>query len=110
MYKTLSLVISLLISSSLGFAAQLGDIKWSFPSAASTSSVVDSEGTIYYGGNDSQFYAISSGGKLKWKYPVGGTVKSTAAIGNDGTIYFGAYNKSFYALTSSGKLKWSFAS
>ncbi|MCE1245646.1 MAG: PQQ-binding-like beta-propeller repeat protein [Firmicutes bacterium] len=58
--------------------------------AIKSSPAVGSDGTIYFGGGDGIFYALSPDGKLKWNYTLGGFILSSPAIGNDGVIYVGS--------------------
>ena len=62
---------------------------------------VSSDGTIYLEG-DSTFYAVNSGGTLKWKYVFstsGLLLSSSPTIGRDGTLYISTWNY-FYAFDS----------
>ena len=59
------------------------------------------DGTIYIGSNDKKLYALTSTGKLKWKYgPVDGGGPGSPVIGSDGTLYFGvsAFDFNLYAI------------
>lgn len=67
------------------------------------------DGTIYQAGFRGEFFAITSGGKVKWKFQAGREIKSSPAVGTDGTIYFGSRDRKFYALAADGTLKWTFA-
>jgi outer membrane protein assembly factor BamB len=69
---------------------------------------VAADGTVYAGSDDGDFYAFTSGGTVKWKYPAGGFDTSAAAVGDDGTIYAGSLDGNLYALTPAGALKWKF--
>ena len=66
-----------------------------------SSPAVGFDGTIYFGSDDDNFYAITPSGNLKWSYEVGQNVTSSAAIAPDGTVYFGGRDNNFYALRSS---------
>ena len=75
-------------------AKDLGRTKWSFTAQnhVESSPAIGSDGTIYFGSDDGNFYALDSFGNLKWKFPVQNAeiVRSSPAIGADGTIYFGS--------------------
>ena len=69
--------------------------------------VIGSDGTVYFGCDNSYFYALNPNGTLKWKYKTG-SIGSSPAIGSDGTLYFGCDNSYVYALNPSGTLKWKY--
>ncbi len=62
---------------------------------------------IYTGSGDGYLYALTSAGKLKWKYKTGKEIYSLAA-GKNGIIYVGNRDGKLYALNSSGKFKWTY--
>lgn len=79
-----------------------GKIRWQYDLAQSTdvSSVVGSDGIVYFGTDDGYYVALSSTGELLWKLDLGrlevpgfGVVGAEAdgapALGEDGTLYFG---------------------
>jgi outer membrane protein assembly factor BamB len=70
---------------------------------------VAADGTVYAGGFDGTFFAITPDGKERWRFQAGREIKSSPAVADDGTIYFGCRDRQFYALTPAGKLKWKFA-
>ena len=86
---------------------------------------IDSPGVLYVGSNDGYLYAISSTGKLRWRFSTAitsltglgpgsgiavlGPIKSSPSISpDDNIIYFGCDNGHLYAITNLGKLKWSY--
>jgi len=85
-------------------------LKWSFETGAwiDSSPAIATDGTIYFGSWDTDFYALNPDGSKKWIFATGGIIDSSPAIGADGTIYFGSHDKTFYALTPDGKLLWKF--
>jgi len=87
-----------------------GTGKWSFlvPNHIAMSPSVANDGTLYFGCDDSNVYAIAPDGRLKWKFQTGGAVRSTPAITKNGTIYFGSLDNKLYAVGADGKLKWAF--
>ena len=78
-----------------------------------SSPTIGPDGTIYVGANNSNFYAITPNGTLKWLFEaereVGG-IWSTAVLSPDaGTVYFGANRGGMYALnTADGTQRWRF--
>jgi outer membrane protein assembly factor BamB len=77
------------------------------------SPTIGPDGTIYFGANNSNFYAIAPDGTLKWMYEAEREVAgiwSTAALSADGsTVYFGANKGGVYALNrEDGSLRWRF--
>ena len=87
-----------------------GTGKWSFlvPDHIVMSPSVANDGTVYFGCDDSNVYAVAPDGRLKWKFQTGGAVRSTPAITKNGTIYFGSLDKRLYAVSAEGELKWAF--
>jgi outer membrane protein assembly factor BamB len=63
---------------------------------------------LYIGGYDSNFYALSSEGTLKWQYNVDYKISSSAAISNDGSICLCSSPKLLLSFNSYGSLKWTF--
>ncbi len=107
-------------------------VKWVFKAESDinySAPVIAVDGTIYFGCNDGNLYAVNPIGTLKWKFKTGdktGTVKerfsdgsmnwkfnfdngiySTPAIGLDGTVYIGANDSNIYAINPDGSQKWS---
>jgi len=84
--------------------------KWKFKTGEMilSSPAIDSDGTIYVGSCDHNFYAINPDGTLKWKFETGDEVRSSPAIGSDGSIYVGSRDGYFYAISPNGTLKWKF--
>jgi outer membrane protein assembly factor BamB len=75
------------------------------------SPTIGPDGTIYIGANNSNFYAITPAGELKWLYEAEREVAgiwSAAALSADGsTLYFGANKGGIYALNAAdGTLRW----
>ena len=82
--------------------AGIGSGIWSSPAVAP-------DGTIYVGSSDTNLYAITGDGGMKWAFKTGGTVWSSPAVGDDGTIYVGSSDNSLYAVNpEDGSKKWAF--
>ena len=64
---------------------------------------------VYFGSNDSTFYAVDkSSGKEKWSYKTGGYISSSPAVTEE-SVYFISSDGYLYALErQSGKLQWRF--
>jgi outer membrane protein assembly factor BamB len=78
------------------------------------SPTVGPDGTVYIGANNSNFYAITPGGKLRWIFEAEREIAgiwSTAALSADGgSLYFGANKGGIYALNAEdGSLQWRYA-
>lgn len=84
--------------------------KWFFHAAQAvlTSPAVAADGTIYFGSDDTNVYAVHSDGTKKWSFATGGAVEASPAIGEDGTVYATSDDGLLYALDSAGTKKWSF--
>ena len=75
------------------------------------SPTVASDGTVYVGANNSNFYAISPDGSLQWTFEAEREIAgiwSTAALGaKEQVLYFGANRGGVYALNrADGSLLW----
>ena len=71
------------------------NVTWTFKTGGRvfSSPTLASDGTVYVGCTDGFVYGVQRSGVIKWKYPAGGPVVSTAAIGNpigsDTTLFMG---------------------
>ncbi len=61
-------------------------------------------GEIYMAGD--ALYAFSAGGKLRWRYDLGGHAFSSPTVGPDGVVYIGTQASSVHAVTPAGARKW----
>ncbi len=103
-----------------------GTLKWRYILEGAdfvfSSPAIDSEGTIYIGGETSTggdlsfVFAINADGTLKWKYEISGgrPVRSSPAVDVDGTVYVatkisGTAEAELLALNPDGTLRWSFS-
>ncbi len=87
-----------------------GTIKWKLPvnGLFEASPVLGYDGTIYVGGHNLKFHAVSPYGKLLWTFSTRDINRNSSAIALDGTIYFPSADYSLYALSKNGELKWVF--
>ena len=93
-----------------------GALKWKFTTDnhVESSPSIGSDGTVYFGSDDGNVYAVDASGNQKWKFTTLGSsiVRSSPAIGADGTIYFGSEGgrsyAGIYALNPDGTQKWYF--
>ena len=95
------------------FTLSIADSQWQALTgdAVTCSPAVGTDGTIYVGGNDNKFYAISTNGAIKWSYTAGQMFDtSSAVVGPDGTIYAGCTDGNVYAFNPvDGSLRWTYA-
>jgi len=94
-----------------------GSLKWSFKTGGSVSSppVIGPDGTIYFGSDDDNLYALTDGGPgtvtQKWAFPTKSAVVSSPAVSVDGsTVYLASsLDGNLYAINvSDGSNKWTF--
>jgi len=76
--------------------------------SSASSVTIAKDGTIYFGNDDKNIYAVYPNGTLKWSYPTGYIVLGAPAIGDDGTIYEGSGDYYLYALNPNGTLRWKY--
>lgn len=84
------------------------ELKWRFRARRGIlASPVLSDGLVFIGSLDWNFYALDSrSGWTAWKYRTGGAIASTAAVCND-LVVFGSVDGYIYALqVSDGRLVW----
>lgn len=88
-------------------SANTGALKWRFATggAVVSSPAIADDGTIYFGSDDRNLYAITPAGGLKWKFPTSGAVSSSPALGDGGVIHVAA-GADLYAINPDGSLKW----
>jgi outer membrane protein assembly factor BamB/subtilisin family serine protease len=106
------------------FTLSLTDALWEFPAGMfnpnltslptpdiTSSPAVATNGTVYFGSNDSFVYALNADGSLKWDRATGDIIDmASPALGADGTVYIGSNDGYLYALNgSTGARKWPFA-
>ena len=76
-----------------------GAQQWLFPSAnVSSSPAIGGDGTIFFGCDDGNFYAVTPAGQQRFIIPAGGPISSSPAIAPDGTVYFVSDDGNLYAI------------
>jgi len=89
---------------------QFHRVAWTFTTGSRiVSSPVYVNGTIYFGGDDGNVYAVDArSGRQLWAHATGGPVPASPAV-VDGTVYLPSYDGKFYALNAStGAVRWKF--
>lgn len=82
---------------------------WAFDiSDRVTSPSIGDDGTLYFGSDGGQLYALAPDGNLKWKFATGGGIRTSPAITSNGQVIFGSADHNLYALDALGNLKWRF--
>ena len=89
---------------------KLKGVKWTFHTqgeVVSSPAIVD--GTVFFGSNDGNFYAVDQAtGTKKWSFTSGSRIPSSPAVAN-GLVYFNSYDGNFYALgAADGRVRWKF--
>ena len=69
---------------------------------------ISEDGTLYFGSNDKQLYALTPKGNVKWSLKTNGFISSAPVIGKNGEVYVASSDSYLYALMPDGKLKWKF--
>jgi len=86
-------------------------VKWIFPTGARiVSSAVWRDGTVLFGSDDGNVYAVDAAtGRQRWMTHTGGPVASTPALAGD-RVFAVSYDGRLYALdVHSGEVLWKFA-
>jgi len=97
-----------------------GALDWEFYLGSDFDSmpVVGSDGTVYFGADDGNLYAINPEDRnnsetfpvsgREWTFSTGGAVDTTPAIAPDGTILVVSEDDTLYAVNPDGTEKWTF--
>ncbi len=89
-----------------------GSPRWSYAVGDGvTSAPALANGSVYFGGYDSNLYALSAAsGALQWKFAVGAQVRASApAVDAGGNVYIGSYDHNVYEVAAGGTLVRTFA-
>jgi len=87
-----------------------GTLRWIYETGGhiSSSPVINSDNTIFFGSEDKYFFAINSvDGSLKWHFLTEEIINSTPIIGSDGIIYV-VSGGVLYAFNADGSLRWTY--
>lgn len=100
-----------IISKVVGFDAETGNktFEYTEPSNSIQTAVAVVDGTLYFGSQDNNLYAVDIETETaNWIYTTGSSVDSTPAVVN-GTVYFGSHDGNVYALDAeTGDEQWSY--
>jgi outer membrane protein assembly factor BamB len=83
-----------------------GTTNWVFGdslTAAFSSPAISGNGTIYFGSENGNIYAVSNG-SMVWSYVTGGPIFSSPAISSNGTVYVASSDGYLYAFFGSAPL------
>ena len=111
-YTSLLLVVLFLVYGQIvprPASAAAGDLLWRFKTygPVTSSAAISDSGTIFFGSEDWNFYALNPDGTYKWIGLTNFLITGSPAIGKDGTVYIGSWDFSFYAVTpDSGDINW----
>jgi outer membrane protein assembly factor BamB len=87
-----------------------GELKWKYQTGSIFSSpVIGEDGTIFFGEDSHNIWALHPNGTVKWRFGTGHVIYSSPAIGLDGTVYCGCHDGNIYAINpNNGTLKWKY--
>jgi outer membrane protein assembly factor BamB len=85
-------------------------LAWSYLTGeiVDSSAALGTDGNVYVGSRDNEFYAFRSDGTLAWSFTAGDEIPSPPAVDASGRIYFGSFDDNIYCVGSSGSLRWSY--
>ena len=85
-----------------------GRVKWtcSIPGSSTAAPVIASNGIIYIGATDSNFYAVNASNGTPRTFAADGSISGAAAIDSGGNVYFGTLAGTLYAVSPTGVKLW----
>jgi outer membrane protein assembly factor BamB len=92
--------------------AATGNQIWKYPTTTAlegvrSSPVIGTDGTVYFGGDDGNLYAVTSSGQLQDSiFLSDGAITSTPTITSDGTIIVTTEEDMVYGINSNFTIKW----
>jgi outer membrane protein assembly factor BamB len=88
-----------------------GAVRWTFglKGGSATGIVIAPNGTLYFGSNHRELYAVAPSGVALWSFRTdrgksGDGFVTAPAVAPNGTLYFGASDKRLYALAPNGSM------
>lgn len=72
----------------------------------SSDCVIGLDGTVYFGAEDFNMYAITDKGIIKWRFTTQGSIVAGPIITQDQRLIFGSRDGTVYCLNSDGMLMW----
>lgn len=87
-------------------ATDIHPISGDASAAVGESLALGEDGSLYFGTEDSNLYALSPEGNLRWSYEAAGAIRSAPVLSNDGLVYFVASDGYLYALDTEGFQLW----
>ena len=72
-----------------------------------SSPAVGPDGSVYFGTDAGEFFALQANGSIRWRVTVGAASQCSPAVARDGTAYFSAEDGRYRALRPDGSEKWS---
>ncbi len=99
------ILVWIMVVAGLQARARPGEELWHWTTGAGilSSPAIGPDGTVYFGADDGNLYAVSSSGRGRWLFPTYQILEASPAIGKDGTIYFGSTIGVFYAINPDGR-------
>jgi outer membrane protein assembly factor BamB len=91
-----------------------GEFKWRFATDGAkqglgvTSTVLEYEGSLFFGANDGNVYAIKMDDQsVVWKIKTGDEINSSPVVDSKGVVFVGSRDKNLYAIDAkTGEQKW----
>ena len=75
----------------------------------SSDCVIGLDGTVYFGAEDFNMYAITDSGTIKWRFTTQGSIVAGPILTQDQRLIFGSRDGTVYCLNSEGMLMWQVA-
>ncbi|MBC8402241.1 MAG: PQQ-binding-like beta-propeller repeat protein, partial [Candidatus Marinimicrobia bacterium] len=91
--------------------AFLDSLLWRYQAsdAINSSPTVDGSGSVYFGSEGGNVYALNADGSLKWSYNTGGGISAAPLVATLNRLYVGSKNGRFYAFNrETGEMEWTF--
>ena len=76
------------------------------PRAPESTPIFDTEGNIYFGCHDHNFYSLDREGNIRWVFAASGKVYSSPCLADDNYVVFASGRGYLYCLDLKGNLVW----